>query len=186
VAGRATDTDRSFTENPNMLALTRTIRRLAAAVLPTRTIAVVTLAAAVAACGGGDKAAGPGDAGVRGTYALSQVDGHALPTTIFDDLVDGDDGQPMNLKIAILSGTLTLRDDGRFAGTLSIRVTANGQSQTTPVPTSGTYVVSGSTIEFESDDPEDPQFAGTVHGGRLEISLDLIGSDQPSTYVFKK
>lgn len=169
-----------------MLTITSAIRRLAAAVLPTRTVAIITLATAVAACGGSDKAAGPSDAGVRGTYALSQVDGRVLPATIFDDIVDDDNGRPMNLKIAILSGTLTLREDSRFSGTLSIRVTANGQAQTTPVPTSGTYVVSGSTIAFESDDPEDPQFAGTVAGGRLEISLDLIGSDQPSTYVFKK
>jgi hypothetical protein len=161
-----------------MITIRRAIRALSA-------LSLVFVATSPVACGGSDKSTGPGDGAVTGNYALLQVDGKALPATIFDDVVE-DEGQQIQLKLQIASGNLVLEGNGRFSGTLRLRITANGQTQEESLPTSGSYERAGSTITFESDDAEDPVFQGTIAGGRLDVRLDLLEEGQPVAYTFRK
>jgi hypothetical protein len=162
-----------------MFTIRRTIRALTA-------LSLAFAATATTACGGSDKSTGPGDGGaITGNYALQQVDGSGLPATIFDDIVE-DEGTQYRLVLQIASGNIALEQNGRFSGTLRLRITANGQTQEESLPTSGTYTRSGNTITFDSDDAEDPIFQGTVAGARLDIRLDLLEEGQPIAYTFRK
>ena len=173
-----------------MSTLTHTARRLGARAFRTRTLPPLILAfftAIATACGGKDGPSSPdGAAPIVGSYALQQVDGRALPVTIFDDDVETDDGRTVRLKVAVANGSFDIDDDDEFSGNLALRLTVQGQSQNESLPMRGEYSRSGNTISFQSDDPDDPSFEGTIRNGQLELRLDIFGSGGPITYTFKK
>ena len=143
----------------------RSTVRLAAALVP---------AALIAACGGGDKATGPGD-GVVGTYALQSVNGQSLPM----QLGTTDDGR----AVAITTGSVDLRSDKSYVTALTFRFTGRGQSSSQSQQDTGTYTASGSSVTLRSTDGTTT--TATVAGGRLTSSVPLDGGGT-LTFVFQK
>ena len=173
-----------------MSALTHYARRLISRAFHPRTIASLVLAgvtATVTACGSNDDGpSSPDGSAIVGSYALQQVDGRSPPVTIFDDDVQTEDGRSVRLRIAVTNGSFEIDDDEEFSGNLALRVTVQGQSQGESLPIRGEYSRSGNTISFESSDPEEPSFEGTIRNGRLEIELDIFGTGESISYTFKK
>jgi len=172
-----------------MSTFTNTARRFATGVFRTRSIASLLLAfaaATAAACSSNDDGPSGPDGSLIGSYDLQQVDGDAPPVTIFDDDVQTEDGRVVRLRIAVTNGSLELDDNEEFAGNLDLRLTVQGESQNESLAISGEYSRSGNTISFESDDPDGPNFEGTIRNGRLELDLDIFGAGNSSTYTFRK
>jgi hypothetical protein len=151
-------------------------------------MAAIAMAFAVlttTACGNDDKSpTGPG--AIAGTYTLDRVDGNALPVTLFEGLVDVD-GTPVQLRIELTGGTMTLAANNTFSGNLTARVSAPGSpSETENLPVTGTYTVSGSSITLTSSDPEDPQVTGTLANGQLIVDIDLLDTGEDFSLTFRK
>ena len=133
--------------------------------------------------GGGEPPPPPPTQSIVGTYALQSAADKALPAVIYEEK----EGEEVLVRVSILSGSLTLKQDGKFEGTLNVRWFFEGEGEDdTPIPASGTYTRNGNTLTFVSDDPEDPQFTGTVSGGVANLTIDLLGIEDPISYKFKK
>jgi hypothetical protein len=141
--------------------------------------ALVTLALATAACGGGDDATGPSQnpspkpsSKVSGSYGLSQVrsvggipaSGNGIPVTFTDKTGD---------KLTISGGTLVLGSDGKFD--LKVQTTFNGSGLT--LTDHGTYTANGSSISFSSLKAS-PRIspAATVSGGKVTAKSKFYGA----------
>ena len=111
-----------------------------------RPVAVLGLALA-AACGGDDSPAGPGDPGdqVAGTYTLRTVAGRAVPAVLFEE--GGD-------KLEVVSGALTLRSNGTYTGTMTLRVTESGSVTTETDSGTGTYTSAGGSLVLIDEEGE--------------------------------
>jgi hypothetical protein len=90
------------------------------------------------------------------------------------------------VRVSVLSGSLSLKQDGTFDGTLKLRFVFEGEQGDEDIPASGTYTRNGNTLTFTSDDPEDPQFTGTVSGSNMNLTIDILGIEDPISYKFKK
>ncbi len=120
--------------------ISRTSARLA------RSVAVLGVALA-AACGGDDSPAGPGDPGnqVAGTYTLRTVAGRTLPAVLFEEGSD---------KLEVVSGALTLNPNGRYTGTMTLRVTEGGSVTTETDSGTGTYTTTGGALVLIDEEGE--------------------------------
>lgn len=174
-----------------MSTISLAARRLIARAIRPRHIAllaVASLTATTIACGTND-AGGPSEPDkvvIVGNYSLQQVDGRGLPAPIFDDDVRLEDGRVVRLKVVVTGGSLELEDNEKFSGTLALELTLEGQEQNESLPIRGKYSRSGNTISFESDDPDDPSFKGTIGNGAVELELDIFDAGEATTYTFKK
>lgn len=159
---------------------TRVIKRMA-------TIAMAFAVVATSACGGDDKKSPTGNNNTTvGTYTLDKVDGGALPVTLFEGDVDVD-GEVVNLKIELISGSMTLAANNTFNGSMALRLTIPGApAQTETAPVSGTYAVTGNSITLTSSDPEDPQVTGTIANGQLLVDIDLLETGEEFSLSYKK
>jgi hypothetical protein len=114
---------------------------------------------------------GPTDpqASVRGTYQLQDIDGAALPATLFET-VDG--------ELQITSGTMVLRSDNSYVETLELRaVYDDGTTETATNIENGTYSLAGGTVTFTvpaSLTTEGYSYSGEVSGRTL--SYDAGGA----------
>ena len=130
-----------------------------------RLITIALVAALGAACGA-DRAASPTSGCgasitaqcLSGTYALSTINGKALPA-----FVDSGSEQWS-------AATLTLKPDGTLAGTVAWKEFSNGSVVDSGNDTfSGTYSVSGATITMRiEDDP--PATATLASDGSLSLA----------------
>ncbi|HEU4564015.1 MAG TPA: hypothetical protein VFS05_05190 [Gemmatimonadaceae bacterium] len=166
----------------------RTSRRMSGPLAAARRLiaAAVVLSALVSAtaCGGDDKSTGANR--VEGTYTLRSASDQSLPATIFEGQMDID-GEIVDVTVSALGGSLTLRGDDTFTGTLSLKLDAGtAGTQNAALPVHGTYERSGSYFLFTSDDPEDPQFEAELIDGSLEVAVDLFETGEPIALVFKK
>lgn len=134
------------------------MRKLLAAVL------LLLASVAVTAC---SDSTGPESA--EGTYTLATVNGSSLPAVVFQ--VGSD-------KLEVVAGTLTLSSNSSFTGSLTIRETFQGTTNTETESGTGTYTRSGNTITFNSGDDETA--TGTLSGNTLTIS------DEGLTLVYRK
>lgn len=171
------------------MQIRNSFRRMGGSLSAARRIlaAAVVLSALVSAtaCGGDDKATGTNQ--VEGTYSLRSAGDQSLPATIFEGQMDTGGGSVVDVTISALGGSLSLRDDGTFTGSLALKLDAgSGGAQNTTLPVAGTYVRSGSTFVFTSDDPEDPEFQAELIDGALEAAIDLFATGEPIGFVFKK
>ena len=152
-----------------------------------KNVAAVALAFAVvstSACGKDDKGPTGSNNTTVGTYTLDRVDGGALPFTVFHDDVDVE-GEIVNLKIEVTSGTMSLAANNTFTGSMALRLSIPGvptQNETAPV--SGTYTVSGNTITLTSEDEE--VVVGTIANGALNIDIDLLETGEEFSLSYKK
>jgi len=136
-----------------------TFQRLAAA-------SVIVSATILSGCGG-DDLAGPGNGGgapdVVGSYDLQSVNGDNLPATIL---------QTPDGIVELISSNLLIRSDGNFVLDAAARATlTDGTSETVSDVTTGTWVLSGSTIVLVFDTGGCSE-SGTVSSNRITIEQD--------------
>ena len=152
-----------------------------------KNVAAVALAFAVvstSACGKDNKGPTGNNNSPVGTYTLDRVDGGTLPFTVFEGEIDVE-GQLVNVKIEVTSGTMSLASNNTFTGNMGLRITVPGApAQTETAPVNGTYTVSGNTITFTSDDEE--VVVGTLANGALNIDVDLLETGEEFSLTYKK
>lgn len=172
---------------------------------PIRAIPALLTALLVTACGTGYETADPAamppsgmmaaPSAVVGTWQLVQVNGQALP--VFT-------GAYENCREYVVSGTMTLMADGTYRAMPMMRdvCTDRGESTREAEPEMGTYTVSGTTIRFNEEAIERPEYnrwedstgrgpeipiedlggTGTLQGDLLQVRL----SDDRSTATFRR
>lgn len=153
-------------------------------------VAMLALAFAVAtttACGGDDKNPGTGpETGVVGNYSLKTIDGDPLPATIFDEIID-DEGEQYRLTIAISAGSMDLKADKSFTGSLTFKIMVEGEApHTEAVPVNGTYTTSGNTVTLKPADPTEPSITAQITNGQITITADLLETGENFAMVYKR
>ena len=141
------------------------------------------LLAIATACGKGDGATAPTD-NLAGAFSLVSVDGDDPPVTVFDGRARLEDGQVVDLKVVVLDSEINLDGDDGYFMAISLRVTVDGKTATQSISDEGTYELSGSRLEFESDNEGD--FSGSWARGRLTLQLDLMGNGDEYELVYSK
>lgn len=148
-------------------------------------LAVAGLTLSGAAACGKDGATAP-EARLSGSYALATVDGDDPPVTVFDGQARLEDGQVVALKVSVIDSELGLDNDGSYFMALTLRVSVNGNTATQSISNEGRFEHSGSSLEFESDDPGISDFRGTLSGGRITLHLDIMGNGEEYEYSYAK
>jgi hypothetical protein len=116
----------------------------------------------LAACGQDDDDGTGPDNSIDGTYALVEVNGSAPPVVVYTEQTD--DGQ---VDVAVVGGEIVL-NDGKYEMKLTLRLVQAAFEQT--FRDTGTFTVSGSTITFDTNDPEVTEtVAGTVNGNEIRF-----------------
>jgi hypothetical protein len=120
----------------------------------------------LAACGPAASAPAPASAPMRataatapslaGTYALRQINGHALPAA-----------SPQEPNVEVTGGALQLGGDG------TVRLALTGRRNQEPTPgtqeMSGTYTVTGNVLAFTFNGQPHPPFTYTRAGSTLVL-----------------
>jgi hypothetical protein len=117
------------------------------------------LALTATACGGGDSTA---PASIAGTYTLQTVNNAALPFTTSED---------ETYKAEILSWVVTLNANNTFSHVFQGRSTDNGTVSVNTITGSGTYTISGSTVDM-IDASDNSHLQATVSGSTMTIVID--------------
>lgn len=146
---------------------------------------MIALAAILAAsCSGATAPRGP-----AGTYALSSVEGSALPAPVFDGVIhDPHEVDPdFHLRIVATSGQLTLSSTGHYEHAVQLDAEIDGQAQ--PAMRwrdRGTFAVRGDTLQFDSDYHENVFFHGALKAQAITVVQDLPGEGQAVRYTFTR
>jgi hypothetical protein len=111
------------------------------------------------ACGGGDSNGPPS---IAGTYTLQTVNNAPLPFTTSEDAT---------YKAEILSFVITLNANNTHSFIFRGRSTDNGVPTENTITSTGTYTVSGSTVEM-FDPVDNSSLTATVSGGVLSMVID--------------
>ena len=122
-----------------------------------KSAAVLTLVMGASACAGPDSS-GPKTSSYAGVYELTTYDKNALPFVAFQNDV---------AKLTITDGTLTLREENRWAETKSSSVFefASGDLTLQSAADSGIFQIVGSQITFTNISPDKTSsfsYTGTV------------------------
>ena len=117
------------------------------------------LALTSTACGGGDSSGPPSIAGI---YTLQTVNNAALPFTTSEDAT---------YKAEILSWVVTLSANNTYSFVFRGRSTDNGVPTENTITSTGTYTVSGSSVEMV-DSVDNSSLTATVSGGVFSMVLD--------------
>jgi len=147
--------------------------------------ALTMMSAGTLGCGSGD-ASGPNDVAtdISGTYALSDVGGNTLPTSIYQGPFTVN-GQKMDVRIDVVGSTMQL-DETRYVLAMAFLVSAQGQQVPLFVADSGSYSKNADVIAFTSPQLKLGRLAGSIQNGDLQVSIDLVGDGYPPTYLFRK
>ena len=107
----------------------------------------IVMAAAIfslPACGSDDPT-GPGGGdgqAVAGSYDLSSINGENLPVTVLETIGE---------RVEIIGGNLSIRADGTFVLSATVRITTDSQSETVSDDTSGSWSLSGNQLTLDYD-----------------------------------
>jgi hypothetical protein len=137
-------------------------------------LSLLALAAAPAACGG--DSTGPVDP--VGAWALRDVDGVRPPVLYLADAAAHD-------TMYLTGFELTLRSDGTFTGSLTVRPIMYGSAQDLTGGLGGSWSQSGSAITF-SGDPLLGAAPGQLSGRAMLTRIDLDVDDQLDRVTFRK
>jgi hypothetical protein len=121
--------------------------------------AAVLAALAVATACGGD-ATGPNAKTPEGTYAISTVNGKTPPVAVFNE---------PDYILEVTSGSLVLTHDGKYSAVLTTRQTVPDNTSIFVDSTSGTWVLSGSEVQF-TDASDGAKETATWGNGQLTVS----------------
>lgn len=166
----------------------RALLNLRSIVRAAASVALATAVISTTACGKDDKSPtdNGGDNSIVGNYALTSVDGESLPVTVYDGFADVD-GQQVAITIDLTAGTMNVKSNGTFTGSLTLNFSVDGgQAQSESLPVSGNYSVSGSTITFTPDDDEVDAFSAQIAGSQFAADVDLLDVGETSHLVWKK
>lgn len=146
--------------------------------------ALVLTFATASGCRSADATGPREDADISGTYALADVGGNKLPTSIYQGpyVVNG---QKMDVRIDVYGSTMQL-DAARYVLRMAFQVAAQGQTVPLVVSDSGTYTTSADVISFTSPEQKLGRLTGSIQNGDLKISIDIVGDGYPPTYLFRK
>lgn len=127
-----------------------------------RFISTALLILSVAACGGSDSTA-PVDPRVAasGVYDLQTVNSSPLPAVLATGATS---------RIELTRGIETLRSDGSYTETLTVRITDSYSSSSQDVVENGTFTIVGSQITFTDSDKF--SYTGAVANGQLTYTTD--------------
>ena len=148
--------------------------------------ALVLTSAGATGCRIGD-ASGPSEnppTDISGTYALTDVGGNKLPTSIYQGPYTVN-GQKMDLRIDVVGSTFQF-DATRYSLRMNFQVAAQGQIVPLSVIDSGSYSKTADVISFTSDQQKVGRLTGNIHNGELKMSIDLVGDGYPPIYLFRK
>lgn len=120
--------------------------------------ATVGALAFATACGG--DATGPNANTPEGTYAISTVNGKTPPVAIFNE---------PDYILEVTSGSLVLTHDGKYSAVLTTRQTVPDNTSIFVDSTSGTWLLSGSAVQF-TDASDGAQETATWGNGQLTFS----------------
>ena len=81
-----------------------------------------------------------------------------------------------------ISGTLTLTDTRYTISTTLITAVPTLPTQTINATDTGTYMINGSSITIDSDDPDEPTMTGTITTNGSQVTIE----DTDSRFVFEK
>lgn len=132
-------------------------------------IAGVTAVASAAACG--DGATGP--TSPVGSYALSSVNGLALPATVLSDT---------GFSVAISEGSLSVQADGRFVVGVTSTWTIEGHPQVFVAADTGSWTEAGGRLVFTYVDST----TQTGSWQRDRITVTDSTSAPVTTFVFAR
>ena len=121
-------------------------------------VATVAVLAFATACGG--DSTGPNANTPEGTYSISTVNGKTPPVAIFNE---------PDYILEVTSGSLVLTHDGKYSAVLTTRQTVPDNTSTFVDSTSGTWVLSGSALEF-TDGSDGAKETATWGNGQLTFS----------------
>ena len=121
---------------------------------------------------------------ISGIYALSDVGGNKLPTSIYQGPFTVN-GQKMDVRIDVVGSTIEL-DATRYSLRMQFQVAAQGQTVPLTVTDTGSYSRTVDVVSFTSADQKVGRLAGSIHNGDLKVSIDLVGDGYPPTYLFRK
>jgi len=147
---------------------------------------LVLTSAGLTGCRTGD-ATGPSKdvpTDIAGTYALADVGGNTLPTSIYQGPWTVN-GQKMDVRINVVGSTIQF-DAKRYSLRMQFQVAAQGQALPLSIADSGSYSKTADVISFTSDNQKVGVFTGNLRNGALSVSIDFVGDGYPPTYVFRK
>ena len=121
---------------------------------------------------------------ISGTYALADVGGNTLPTSIYQGPWTVN-GQKMDVRINVVGSTIQF-DATRYSLRMQFQVAAQGQALPLSIADSGSYSKTADVISFTSDNQKVGLFTGNLRNGALSVSIDFVGDGYPPTYVFRK
>lgn len=141
--------------------------------LTTRRLAIGAAALFTLACNGGDAIVAV-PATVDGVYALSTLNGMALPATLVDT-IDG-----VQNRVTFMSPTtFTLKPDKTYRVVLTLRFVIGSTTETLTDSSAGTYSLTGQQVSFSESGA--PVFTGTWNGSNM-----LTIAQEGNLFVFKK
>lgn len=149
-----------------------------------RTLAVALMFAAttvLAACGG-DSGTGPDTKVVPptptpvGSYTISTINAKALPVAIFADT---------GFTYEVTSGSLALSSDGKYTVSITYRQTVPNDVSTFVDSTRGTWVLSGTSVNF-TDALDASQSFATWSSTANTLTFTTIEGKATNTYVYSR
>jgi len=122
-----------------------------------------------------------------GRFSLVSVSGRALPATVFDGIVLGDDDSFFQLEITATGGYLEIGPDGHYEHRVFQEVRIDGQSTTDgDWVDRGKCAMAGGRTTCISSHLSNITFVPVSAGGALELTQDLAGEGYPVTYRYAR
>ena len=138
----------------------------------------------VAACGSESTAPEPA---VLARYALSQINGVALPAVVFDAIITDEEDGDSHMRVVATQGSIELRVDETYVQSVNLIYYIDGvRSAYVRYADRGTYHQSGSDVMFESGVLAGVVFHGAVQGENIVADQDLTGEGVTATYGYQK
>jgi hypothetical protein len=131
---------------------------------------IALLAFAAAAGCGSDGVTDATTGSMAGTFSVTSVNGNPIPFTF----------QSGNAVYTITSDVLTVADAGTWSETYAYTVTVNGTTTNQGGSDAGTWVRSGTAVDFYSNLSSSLAYSGTFNGGGFTLS------DGANSWLFVK
>ncbi|HEY9227925.1 MAG TPA: hypothetical protein VIP11_14810 [Gemmatimonadaceae bacterium] len=156
----------------------RTLQTITRRTIGRATTLAIAFAASIGAAACSSDSTGPGgtnSSGVVGTYAITTVNGKALPVAMFDE---------PRYKYEVVSGSIALSSDGKYVNVTNFRQTIPDDISMITDSTFGTWSQSGSQINLVNGQDPSATDQGTVAGTQLTFAVS--DGRTTTTYVYTK
>jgi hypothetical protein len=130
---------------------------------------------------------GPAPVPGLGTFALQLVDDQAVPAPTFDDVVEGENGAPIRIRVDASEGTLLVEPDGRWQLRVALVTYENGVRiyRHTYADFGRWHDAPGSAVRtFESEYIEGVRFSGLAGPAGVVIEHNVVGEGGTSRFAF--